>query len=83
MEHIWITQNGNEIKVKDMTTTHILNTLKCIEEGRIQFTINLGWAEDNDYQIIDEDDISKERWIKIFNDELERRNQNAKKRISI
>lgn len=83
MEYIWKTQNGTNIKVKDMTTKHILNTLKCIEDGRIRFTINLGWFEDNDFQIIDENDIAKERWIKIFNDELERRNEYAKKRVYI
>lgn len=75
MEHTWTTQNGANIKVKDMTTTHILNTLRCIEDGRIKFTINLGWAEDNDFQMIEEDDIRKERWIKIFNEELKRRNR--------
>lgn len=79
MENIWKTQNGNKIKVKDMTTSHILNTLKCIEDGRIKFMINLGWFEDNDFEIIEEDDIRKERWIRIFNEELERRNTNAKR----
>lgn len=79
MENIWKTQNGNKIKVKDMTTSHILNTLKCIEDGRIKFMINLGWLEDNDFEIIEEDDIRKERWIRIFNEELERRNTNAKR----
>ncbi|MDO4391800.1 MAG: hypothetical protein Q4C11_01700 [Clostridium sp.] len=83
MEHIWITQNGNKMKVKNMTTQHIINTLKCIEDGRIQFIINMGWAQDNDYQEFDENTKAKERWIKIFNDELERRNIYAKKRISI
>ena len=61
-----------------MTTQHIKNCVKCIEEGRIRFTINLGWHEDNDFQVIGEDDIAKEKWIKIFNEELERRNENAK-----
>lgn len=75
MEHTWTTQNGNKIKVKDMTTTHILNTIKCIEDERINFIINMGWAEDNDYQMYDEDTEEKERWIKIFNKELERRKE--------
>lgn len=56
-----------------MTTQHIMNCIRCIEEGRINFIINMGWAEDNDYQEFDEDIEEKERWIKIFNKELERR----------
>lgn len=83
MEHIWTTQNGNKIKVKDMTIQHIKNCIRCIEEGRINFIINMGWAEDNDYQMYDEDTEEKERWIKIFRDEFERRSEYAKKRISI
>lgn len=75
MENIWTTQNGTRINVKDMTTQHILNTLKCIEEGRIQFIINMGWAQDNDYQEYDENIGEKERWIKIFEEELERRKE--------
>lgn len=75
MENIWTTQNGIKINVKDMTTKHILNTLKCIEEERIQFIINMGWAQDNDYQEYDENIGEKERWIKIFEEELERRKE--------
>lgn len=81
MENVWKTKNGNKIKVKNMTTSHILNTLKCIEDGRIKFIINMGWAQDNDYQEFDENTEEKERWIKIFNDELERRNTNGKRQI--
>lgn len=75
MENIWTTQNGTKINVKDMTIKHILNTLKCIEEERIVFLIDLGYLEDNDCKIIDENDIEKERWIKIFEEELERRKE--------
>ena len=75
MENIWTTRDGTKIKVKDMTTQHILNTLKCIEERRIVFLVDLGYLEDNDCKIIDENDMEKERWIKIFNEELERRKE--------
>ena len=75
MENIWTTQNETKINVKDMTTKHILNTLKCIEDGRVVFLIDLGYLEDNDCKIIDENDIEKERWIKIFKEELERRKE--------
>lgn len=73
MENIWITRNGTKINVRDMTTQHILNTLKCIEERRIIFLMDLGYLEDNDCKIIDENDIEKEHWIKIFKEELKRR----------
>lgn len=72
-DEIWTTKDGKKIKVKDMTTEHIKNTIKCIEDGRIQFTINLGWAEDNDYQIIDEDTSTKYKWLEVFNQELQNR----------
>ncbi len=74
MNEIWETKDGIKIKVKDMTTQHILNCIKCIEEGRINFIINR-WAEDNDFQMYDEDTETKERWIEIFNKELERRKE--------
>lgn len=69
----WRTKNGTEMKVKDMTTTHIQNCIKCIEEGKISFIINMGWEEDNDFQMYDEDYYEKERWLKIFKKELKRR----------
>lgn len=75
MENIWTTKNGTKINVKDMTAQHILNTLKCIEERRIVFLVDLGYLEDNDCKVIDENDIEKERWIKIFKEELERRKE--------
>lgn len=71
--YIWRTKSGKRIPVKDMTTEHIINTLNCIEDERIKFSINLGYFEDNDCQIIEENNIAKERWIKIFNEELDRR----------
>lgn len=73
MENIWIPRKGTKINVRDMTTQHILNTLKCIEERRIIFLMDLGYLEDNDCKIIDENDIEKEHWIKIFKEELKRR----------
>ncbi len=75
MEERWKTRDGNKIKVKDMTTQHIRNCIRCLEEGRINFIINMGWAEDNDYQEFDEDIEEKERWIKIFNKELGKRKE--------
>lgn len=73
MDEVWITSSNTKIKVKDMTIQHIRNCIRCIEEGRITFIINMGWAEDNDYQMYDEDTEKKERWLKLFNNELKRR----------
>ena len=75
MEEVWTTKEGKQIAVKDMTTQHIKNTIKAIEEGRICFTINLGWFDDNDFQVIDEDVERKERWLNIFYNELETRKE--------
>lgn len=75
MEEIWTTKDYRQIKVKDMTIEHIKNTIKAIEEGRIVFKINLGWLEDNDFQIIDEDTERKEHWLDIFYEELKRRKE--------
>lgn len=72
-DYIWTTRDGKKIKVKDMTTEHIENTIKCIEGGRIQFTINLGYFEDNDFQVIDEDTTKKYEWLEIFKQELQNR----------
>ncbi|MCP4254606.1 MAG: hypothetical protein GY775_14625 [Candidatus Scalindua sp.] len=36
-EYIWLSANGTEYKVKEMTNSHIQNTLRCLEEGRIPF----------------------------------------------
>ena len=43
MEYIWLSSNGKEYKVKDMTDNHIQNTLRCLEEGKISF--------DTDYEL--------------------------------
>ena len=73
IERTWKTKEGKSIKVKDMTTQHIINTLNAIEDGKIQFVINMGWAQDNDYIEYDENTGEKERWIKVFKEELKRR----------
>lgn len=73
MENIWTCKNGKKINVKDMTTEHIENCINALEEGRINFIINLGYLEDNDCQIFEEDEEKKNRWIKIFKEELIKR----------
>lgn len=75
MQKVWTTQSGEKIKVKDMTTFHIKNCIKALEEGRIAKVIDLGWLEDNDCKIIDEDINWKNNWLEIFNEELIKRKE--------
>ncbi len=56
-EYIWLTSDGVEYKVKDMTDSHIQNTLRCLDEGRISF--------DTGYELT--------LWIKIMKEECKRR----------
>lgn len=72
-DKIWITRNGEKIAIKDMSTQHILNCLNAIEEGKIIFVSNNGYAPDNDYIEYEENDLGKEHWIKTFKNELKKR----------
>ena len=75
MENIWTTQNGTKINVKGHDDTAYSKYLKCIESGKILFVVSLGYEEDNDYETFDENIGAKERWIKIFKEELDRRKE--------
>lgn len=59
--HVWITARGIEIPVKEMTTNHINNCIKCWN-GIGNMTIP------HDYL------GGKEKWIGIFSRELTQRN---------
>ena len=77
MENImWKTKNGEDISIKDMTTQHIKNCIKAIEEERIQIgeTIDLGYTGDGcgDGIIYDFIDYSKD-YIQAFKEELKNR----------
>lgn len=73
---MWTTKNGDKILIKDMTTQHIKNCIKAIEEERIQIgeTIDLGYTGDGegDGIIYDFIDHSKE-YIEAFRNELKSR----------
>lgn len=65
----WTTKNGDKMLIKDMTTQHIKNCIKAIEEERIQVGM----------LISDEDGIGgdfidySEDYIEAFERELEKR----------
>ncbi len=55
--NIWVTARGTEIPVKEMSSNHIQNCIKCWE-GTGNMSIPEGYLG------------GKEKWLKIFNDEL-------------
>jgi len=72
----WKTKEGKELNIKDMTTQHIKNCIKAIQEDRIQVgeSIDVGYTGDGDgdgivYQWID---YGKD-YIKAFEEELKNR----------
>lgn len=73
---MWKTKNGEELYIKDMTTQHIKNCIKAIEEERIQIgeIIDLGYTGDGDGDgiIYDFIDYSQD-YIQAFKNELENR----------
>lgn len=32
----WTTKDGTKIKIEDMETSHIKNSIKCLQEGRVK-----------------------------------------------
>lgn len=61
-KHIWITDDGREFPVDEMSIPHIVNTIKCLN----------GTGKKH----IDEDYLGgKDKWIAIFKDELKKRNE--------
>ena len=63
-KYIWTQSNGVEIKVKDMTTSHVQNSLNAINKGMIFFS--------------EIDKFEHDNWIRIFTNELNKRNQSNK-----
>ena len=73
---MWTTKSGEKIPIKEMTTQHIKNCIKAIEEERIQIgeTIDLGYTGDGegDGIIYDFIDMSEE-YLQAFEKELKNR----------
>lgn len=59
--HFWITAREEKIAVKSMTTTHIQNCIKC-------------WLGVGNMEIPHDYLGGKEKWLKIFTQELISRN---------
>lgn len=56
-QHVWITRDKRKIPVREMSISHIKNTIKCWN-GKGRSIIPSGYLG------------GKEKWIKIFNQEL-------------
>lgn len=78
-EKIWVTQNLEAIKVKDMTYTHIVNTLNMLNDTVATMKLAIsGWFIENDIYY---DNLYKyKKWVKIFEKELKYREEQIKKR---
>lgn len=76
MIDMWETKNGEKIHIKDMTTEHIKNCIKAIQEDRIQVgkSINIGYTGDGDGDcaIYEWYDMGND-YIQAFEEELKRR----------
>lgn len=76
MIDMWKTKNGEKTYIKDMTTEHIKNCIKAIQEDRIQVgkSINIGYTGDGDGDgaIYEWYDMGND-YIKAFEEELKRR----------
>jgi hypothetical protein len=57
---VWITADKRHLPVKDMTTDHIKNVIRCLN-GKGEMTIPRGYLG------------GKVKWIKIFRQELKSR----------
>jgi hypothetical protein len=58
--HVWVTARREKIRVSKMTNNHIQNTIRCLH-GEGKSVIPEGYLG------------GKEKWLKIFNTELSKR----------
>ena len=51
----WTTKNGDELRIEDMTTEHILNCIKSIERNKKAFILDGNdkwWSEDPSIELV-------------------------------
>lgn len=78
-EQIWVTQNLEAVKVKDMTYTHIVNTLNMLNDTIATMKCAItGYFVKND--IYYDNLLEYQNWVKIFEKELKYREKQIKKR---
>lgn len=78
-EQIWVTQNLEAVKVKDMTYTHIVNTLNMLNDTIATMICAItGCFVEND--IYYDNLLKYQNWVKIFEKELKYREEQIKKR---
>jgi hypothetical protein len=78
---VWTLKDGRQVKIEQMTSSHIENCIRALKENRINKIIDLkaleeiGWGLDDDYieDIEMEDTEWKSNWINAFKEELKRR----------
>lgn len=82
MNKVWQCKDGRKIKLEDMTTSHIENTIKMLKYKTIPYWLTMldacGDAPDglsNSYEMYSISNTLKnaEKWVKTFEEELERR----------
>lgn len=78
-EQIWVTQNLESVKVKDMTYTHIVNTLNMLNDtiATMKCAITGCFVENDIYY---DKLLEYQNWVKIFEKELKYREEQIKKR---
>ena len=78
-EQIWVTQNLEAVKVKDMTYTHIVNTLNMLNDtiATMKCTITNCFVKNDIYY---DNLLEYQNWVKIFEKELKYREEQIKKR---
>lgn len=78
-EQIWVTQNLESVKVKDMTYTHIVNTLNMLNDtiATMKCAITGCFVKNDIYY---DNLLEYQNWVKIFEKELKYREEQIKKR---
>ena len=67
MRETWTMKDGREINICDMETSHIENCIKMLErnaEEGVEYSINLGYDGDDDFQTYDEGVMYGKEYLK-------------------